>query len=146
MFFIGEGEKKDTIEEFANKNLLNIEITGRVIYKDFLKYLSVCDIGINSFKKGSLVAHSFKFNDYIAANLFILNNLEGETAEMISNYKIGLNFDKKNLPELLFQVCQDWNTYSLLRSNLDLLIKNELDSETIYKNLASNILKLIESH
>ena len=104
----------------------------------------MCDIGINSFKKGSLVAHSFKFNDYVATNLFILNNLAGETAEMISDYNIGKNFNEDNLSEILYEVCQNWDIYSKYRYNMDLLIKNELDSVSIYQNLALNILKSIE--
>lgn len=144
MIFIGEGAKRIIIEEFAFKNKLNITITGRVVYKDFLKYLSVCDIGINSFKKNSLVAHSFKFNDYVATNLFILNNLEGETAEMIIKYNIGLNFNEYNLPDVLYDVCQNWDAYSQYKLNHNLLVKNELDSVTIYQNLASNILELIK--
>ena len=144
MLFIGDGEKRSMIEEFASKNKLNIEITARVDYKDFLKYLSVCDIGINSFKKDTLVAHSFKFNDYVASGLFILNNLVGETAEMITKYKIGLNFDEENLSEVLFDVCQNWLTYKTYRLNLDLLIKDELDSTTIYKILANKILHSLE--
>jgi glycosyltransferase involved in cell wall biosynthesis len=144
MFFIGDGEKRDFIERIAFENTLNIEITGRVDYKDFLKYLSVCDIGINSFKKGTLVVHSYKFNDYIATNLFILNNIEGETSEMISKYKVGLNFTENNLPEVLYEVCQNWDMYSNYKLNLDLLIKNELDSDTIYHKLAMDILKLVD--
>lgn len=143
MFFVGEGEKRNLIEKYKNENSLNIEITGRMEYMDYLKYLSVSDIGINSFLEGSLVAHSFKFNDYIASNLFILNNLVGETAEMVTKYKIGLNFNKNNLHEILYDVCINWHNYKTYNFNLDKLISAELDTNTIYKELADNILKTI---
>jgi hypothetical protein len=141
MFFVGEGEKRNLIENFTNKNSLNSEITGRVDYKDFLKYLSVCDIGLNVFKKGTRVVHSYKFNDYVGSHLFILNNLVGETSEMVNKYKIGLNYN--DLSDALFNVCQNWDTYSKYRLNLDDLIKDELDTNVIYKKLINNILKLI---
>jgi glycosyltransferase involved in cell wall biosynthesis len=140
MYFVGEGEKRSFIEKFTADNALNIEITGRLAYKDYLKYLSVCDIGINNFKKGSLVAYSFKFNDYVASNLFILNNLLGETSEMVDRYKIGLNFDEDNLTEMLYQVCRNWHTYDTHKINMELLIEKELDSTSIYKKLIKNIL------
>ncbi|UAM96617.1 hypothetical protein K8354_09705 [Polaribacter litorisediminis] len=144
MYFVGEGEKRSFIEKFTVDNSLNIKITGRLAYKDYLKYLSVCDIGINSFRKESFVAHSFKFNDYVASNLFILNNLVGETSEMIDQYKIGLNFNEDNLPEILYKVCKNWETYSADNLNMELLIKNELDSVRIYKKLIENILATLK--
>jgi hypothetical protein len=143
MFFIGDGEKRQMIEKFTSDNLLKVEITGRIAYIDYLKHLSLCDIGINSFIKGTQVVHSFKFNDYVASYLFVLNNLSGETSEMITNYKIGLNFNESNLSEVLYDVCLNWDKYKTYRSNLDSLIRDELDSDTIYKNLANNILKSI---
>lgn len=139
MFFVGEGEKRNFIEEYSLKHCLNITITGRVNYPDFLKYLSVCDIGFNAFKKETKVVHSYKFNDYVASGLFIFNNLPGETADMIENYKIGLNYNEHTLAEQLLNVCQNWNDYDLYRNNLELLIKEELDSDTIYKKLVNNI-------
>ena len=76
--------------------------------------------------------------------LFILNNLAGETAEMMKKYKIGLNFNENNLSEILCDVCLNWETYRKYKSNADLLINNELDSVKIYNRLALNILNSIE--
>jgi hypothetical protein len=142
MLFIGDGEKRKHIEKFALKNKLQIQITGRVSYNDFLKYLSECDIGINSFKKGTRIVHSYKFNDYVSAKLFIINNLKGETSEMINKYKVGLNFSGDNLSEILYGVCLNWVRFSEYRSNINFLVKNELDSTVIYQKLASDILNL----
>ncbi|MBK6564126.1 MAG: glycosyltransferase family 4 protein [Saprospiraceae bacterium] len=141
MFFVGDGEKREFIEEYSKRNNLNIEITGRVSYPDYLKYLSICDIGFNTFKQETKVVHSYKFNDYVACGLFIFNNLPGETADMIEKYNVGVNFTVQNLSEKLINVCQNWDKFKLYRNNLESLIKDELDSETIYKKLVDNILK-----
>ncbi len=141
MFFVGDGEKREFIEEYSKRNNLNIEITGRVSYPDYLKYLSICDIGFNTFKQETKVVHSYKFNDYVACGLFIFNNLPGETADMIEKYNIGVNCTVQNLSEKLINVCQNWDKFKLCRNNLESLIKDELDSETIYKKLVDNILK-----
>ncbi len=139
MYFIGEGERRAFIESFSTKHKLNIFITGRVNYSDYLKYLSICDIGFNPFKKDTTVVHSYKFNDYVACGLFIFSNLPGETAEMIKKYQIGINYNGDNLSEKLLLVCQNWDAYNLQRKNLDLLIQNDLDSEIIYKKLVNEI-------
>jgi len=55
--------------------------------------LSCSDIAINSFRRGTRVAYSYKFNDYISAGLPVVNNVMGETAGLIEKYKMGLNFN-----------------------------------------------------
>lgn len=140
MFFVGEGGKRQLIETFAKENQLNIEVTGRLPYNDYLKYLSECDIGFNSFIKETKVVHSYKFNDYCAAGLFIFNNLQGETAEMMDKYDVGLNYNSHDLAEKLLEVCQNWNLYNPKKQNIELLIKNELDSQIIYEKMKEDIL------
>jgi len=141
MIFVGEGEKRQFIETFSRKNSLNIEVTGRLSYQDYLKCLSLCDIGFNSFIKGTKVVHSYKFNDYCAAGLYILNNLKGETAEMIDKYDVGLNFNSNDLAEKLLEVCKNWSLYCPKKQNIELLINNELDSRIIYNKMKEDILE-----
>lgn len=140
MWFIGDGENASYIKNYALKNNLNIEITGRLPYKDLLKYLSYCDIAINSFKEGTLVVHSYKFNDYIATGCFVLNNLLGETADMIENYKVGFNFNSRTFKNVLKRTIYNWDIIKPeLSNNFQTLINRELDSITIYKRLGKDI-------
>lgn len=142
MWFIGDGEKAPYIHKIADQNDLNITITGRLDYKDFLKYLSYCDIAINTFKEGTLVVHSYKFNDYVATGCYILNNLLGETAEMVDRYKIGKNFNRSNFNILLYKSVQQWNDIKpIIQHNLQKLISEELDEASIYKRLKNDIHK-----
>lgn len=143
MFFVGEGEKRNYIESFSIENNLNLTLTGRVTYKDYLKYLSYCDIGINGFKLGSQVIHSYKFNDYVASGLFIFNNLNGETFDMIEKYKIGKNYSGNSLVKDLQDVCLNWDKYKKYKENLSHLINEELDSNTIYPKLAYQISNIV---
>ncbi len=138
-FFIGDGEMREKIRAFAALYQLNICITGVQPYADYLKYLSYCDIGINVFREHTKVVHSYKFNDYVALNLFILNSLVGETAEMIDKYKIGLNFDFRENPlkEVLYETCINWENYRELKANNKLLIDALLDERKIYKEMVS---------
>ncbi len=138
-FFVAEGECRDEISTYIEQNKLNAEITGRMPYNDYLKSLSCCDIAINSFKATSKVVYSYKFNDYVGLKLFVLNNLQGETADMVNEYSIGRNFNDKNLSKILYEVCFNWNTYKSWKENSTMLIDEKLSSDLIYSKLAYNI-------
>lgn len=140
MYFVGEGEKRDNIEKFANEHKLNIQVTGRLNYSDYLKYLSICDIGFNSFLSDTKVVHSYKFNDYCACGLFVVNNLEGETANMIEKYDIGVNYKNTDLANKLLEICLNWEIHKDKNMSMDRLIKTELDTQYIYETMKYNIL------
>ncbi|MCM1140408.1 MAG: glycosyltransferase [Muribaculum sp.] len=140
MWFIGDGEKATYIHNIANQNNLNIAITGRLEYKDLLKYLSYCDIAVNSFREGTLVVHSYKFNDYVATGCYVLNNLPGETAQMIDNYKIGYNYNPATFRDVLYETIANWPKLKQdLPRNLLRLINKEFDTAIIYKRLKHDI-------
>jgi hypothetical protein len=145
MFFVGEGEKRDDILSYSKINNLNVEITGRLPYEEYLKYLSTCDIAFNSFKKNTKVVHSYKFNDYCATGLFIFNSLKGETEELIEKYDIGINYSNENLSEKLLYVVQNWDLFKKKRNNLKNIIKNELESDKIYRRLSKDIITEINN-
>ena len=86
LFFIGDGVCRAKVENLINQYSVNAEITGFLKYGDLLKYLSYCDIAVNIFRDKTKVVHSYKFNDYVATNCFILNSLLGETADMVDRY------------------------------------------------------------
>ena len=92
LIFIGDGQETGKILQFKKQFDLNIEVTGFLDYAGYLKYLSFADIAINSFKKGTRVAYSYKFNDYLSAGVPILNNVNGEMAALVAQYNIGRNF------------------------------------------------------
>ena len=138
-FFVADGEGKNQINEYIRQNKLNAEVTGRMPYNDYLKYLSRCDIAINSFKKTTEVVYSYKFNDYVGLKLFVLNNLQGETSEMVNDYSIGLNFNENNLSKILFEVCNNWDEYKSWKDNSIRLINEKLNSSLIYNKLSSSI-------
>ena len=137
LWFIGDGEMHEYINSSIQKNLICAEITGYIPYKKLLGYLAYCDIAINIFKADTKVVHSYKFNDYAAMGCFILNSLEGETAEMIERYKVGLNFNFTDYPlkKILNETLAHWDTYQSWRQNNQLLIQQKLDQDKIYQCL-----------
>ncbi len=98
LIFIGDGQQRKMISDYKEKFNLPIQITGYLKYADYLNYLSHSDVALNSFKKGTRVAYSYKFNDYISAGIPVLNNLIGETSDLIEKHEIGLNFNYSDSP------------------------------------------------
>ncbi len=141
LIFIGGGLKQTHIQEFINKNELPSTITGFLPYQDFLKYLSFCDIALNSFNKNTKVVHSYKFNDYILAGLAIVNNLKGETADLINKYKLGLNFDYKNnlLKDKLVYLLENQSEIAEMKMNSIYVANNVLNTKIIYKEMLAQI-------
>lgn len=143
LFFIGDGVCRAKIENLINQYSVNAEITGFLHYGDLLKYLSNCDIAVNIFRDNTKVVHSYKFNDYVATNCFILNSLPGETADMIDRYKVGLNFDFKDntFDKVLLHCLEFWNDYKEWKLNNERLVDELLDKEVIYSQIKTILSK-----
>ena len=140
-FFIGDGVERNHIEDMVSLYNLDVFITGFLSYQDYLCYLYHCDIAINIFRKNTKVVHSYKFNDYVATNCFILNSLDGETSELIEKYKIGKNFDfdDNSLKNVLVDILDNWSFYEKYRNNNQILLNEILDKNKIYSSLPSFI-------
>lgn len=139
LLFIGDGVSRPYVEKLVNQYNVTATITGYVPYEDMLKYLSACDIAVNIFKKDTKVVHSYKFNDYVAAGCFVLNSLQGETAELVEEYKVGLNFDyvKNTLEKILQECVLNWDKYKQLRKNNKRLVAEVLDKNLIYPKISA---------
>jgi hypothetical protein len=134
LWFIGDGVRRSEIETYIQNNDLNAEITGFLSYEQLLGYLSYCDIAVNIFRANTKVVYSYKFNDYVAMDCFVLNSLEGETAEMVDKYNLGRNFDftENTLTKVLADTISNWNIYSTWHINTHRFIDEKLDKKKIY--------------
>lgn len=141
--FIGDGVRRKEIEQKIKNMNIPAEVTGSLEYNDFLKYLSFCDIGINPFLKDTKVAFSYKFNDYVVTNLCILNNLKGETSELVDKYKIGRNFDYSNskLSEILEKTVLDKDFINSSKINCKHIANTVLNKKNIYKSMICKMLE-----
>lgn len=134
LWFVGDGVRHGEIGAFVKDNGLNAEITGFLTYEQLLGYLSYCDIAVNIFRANTKVVYSYKFNDYVAMDCFVLNSLEGETAQMVDEYQIGRNFDFEgnSLSSVLEDTLANWNRYSEWKGNTQRLVEEKLDKNKIY--------------
>lgn len=144
MWFVGGGEKEEKIRTYASKYGLNVEITGRIAYNNYLKYLNICDIAFNSFLPDTLVVHSYKFNDYVACGCYIINSLKGETAELIEESGIGITYTPSTIESQIVEVCSKIEDIKLnLPEKLEYVIREYLDIATIYPRLIDSISKSV---
>lgn len=142
LLLVGDGVCRNEIENLIDEYSVNAEITGFVSYGDLLKYLSYCDIAINIFRTNTKVVHSYKFNDYVATDCFILNSLLGETADMVNEYQIGLNFDfeDNHLEKVLMDCVNKWEIYRHWKINNRKLITEVLCKKRIYSELTKILI------
>lgn len=137
LWFIGDGVQRNKIEKSINEKGLHATITGFVSHDQLLCYLAYCDIAVNIFRENTKVVYSYKFNDYVAMDCFVLNSLAGETADMVDEYKIGRNFNFRDqtLSVILSDTLNNWEYYSLCKGNSQRLINEKLDKEKIYSEV-----------
>lgn len=143
LIFIGDGQERDRIERFGRKTGLDIEITGFLPYADYLKYLSMTDIAINSFKEGTRVAYSYKFNDYIAAGIPVANNVKGEMAELVKKYNLGRNFRNSadSFSESVYEMLDKPGLLSEMRKNATFVAASVLDKKVVYEEMLNQLMQ-----
>lgn len=139
MYFVGGGDRQEYIRNYSIEHNLNVLITGKIPYYDYLKYLNSCDIAFNAFAPNTKVVHSYKFNDYLATGNLVLSNLKGETAEMIDKYKIGVNYEDEQLGHILYDICANWEKYQSYKNNIDGFVHEVLDADIIYPRVIKDI-------
>lgn len=144
---IGGGVQESIILRKLNKSKIKYTHTGILSYKDYLKCLSFCDIGFNIYKSKSVVAQSYKFNDYVDSGLFIFNNLTGETAELIDDYDIGRNIQSvSELTVVLIETIANWDKIKNgIKNKCQTLINEKLDKNKIYESMEQDVLSSLNS-
>ncbi|MBE0649555.1 MAG: glycosyltransferase family 4 protein [Bacteroidales bacterium] len=143
LIFIGDGQERNRIMSFKEQKGLDIEITGFLPYADYLKYLNHADIAINSFKEGTRVAYSYKFNDYVTAGIPIVNNVKGEMAELVEQYNLGRNFrhNADSLADKLYEMLSSPDLLSEMKKNATFVATSVLDKKVVYKEMLDHLMK-----
>lgn len=66
-------------------------ITGRKSHDEYLSILRVCDFGFNLYKPTKFISTSYKLYDYLASEVWIINNLIGDAETLVSDNVLGVN-------------------------------------------------------
>ncbi len=94
---IGIGENKEEFKKQVENTGCNCIFYGAVFEeKEKAKILSCCDYAFNMMKDTSAVGLTIKSIDYFSLGLPIINNIKGDTWELVEKMKIGYNVDQNN--------------------------------------------------
>lgn len=91
LHIIGVGEKKDKLVQDANKICRVIDYGETYDSRIKEEVLSKCHAGLNIYKDNLYIGLTVKSIDYFQHGLPIINNIKGDTWEIIDKNKIGIN-------------------------------------------------------
>ena len=129
---IGKGESKDKFLEMLNKTGAKIKYYG-AIFDDYEKanILCECDYAFNMMIESVKVGLSIKSIDYLSYGIPLINNLKGDTWDIIEKEKIGINISQdtviSRLPSIdRKRVLNVYNAY-FSEEAFRLVVKKELE-------------------
>lgn len=141
---IGGGEQTDILlEKLKNRNLV-YNYHGIVYDKDALNHiLSQCDFGLNVMKKSVRVGLTMKSIDYLYYGLPLINNIKGDTEDLINNCGFGINiFDIDSINvQNMFSI----DNCNILRSNVYECYKHYFSIDAFNRKFEEIFQEFIES-
>lgn len=117
---IGDGETREEIIKEIRQAGANVEFHGK-IYDDMekAKILSSCDFALNLMKSSVYVGLTTKSIDYFSYGLPLINNIKGDTYDLVEREGIGVNFD--NAEKFLSFIFRMTNRSNLLDVKMKVL-------------------------
>ena len=117
----GDGPLKKEVEEFVKNNSGEVvTYLGQLKPEELCDLYKLCDVGLSTYTKISNVEMPDKFYDYTAAGLPIVNSLTGEVSKVISEKKLGINYEAGDKVDLY--------------KSINILIENQLLREEMAAN------------
>ena len=90
--FVGDGPKKEKIQELASLYKQEVLFLGVLSSKMLPSVYKYCDIGLCSYTYGSTVSMPVKAYDYFAAGLAIISSLKREISEILEHNQAGMTY------------------------------------------------------
>lgn len=136
LHIVGDGEKKEELLQKTKATQTEVIYHG-LIYEPEKKQVifDKCHFGLNIMKSSVCVGLTMKSLDYFQAGLPIINNIHGDTEDMIDTYKIGFNGYHALLKEIASLQKED---YLAMRDNVKKLYYEKFTKEAFLKRLEEN--------
>jgi len=94
LFLAGRGEMEATAAEFIRqRGLTNVTLTGFLALEPYAYLLSQCDAAFNPVSLGQPIFLPGKVFHYMAAGVAVLNSGPGQCGRIVSEARIGLNYE-----------------------------------------------------
>ena len=142
---IGAGEKKDALCDQLKKLGIELHDHGALYdVREKQKILQKCNYAFNVMKSSVCVGMTMKSLDYFQFGVPVLNNIEGDTWEIVEHEQIGFNFKENDLEEvakkIAMQADEQWNQ---MHMNTKIVFAERFSQQAFEKNFA-NILDRVE--
>ena len=136
LHIVGDGEKKEELLQKTRATRAEVIYHG-LVYEPEKKQgiFDKCHFGLNIMKSSVCVGLTMKSLDYFQAGLPIINNIDGDTEDMIDTYKIGFNGYHALLNEIASLQEED---YLAMRDNVKKLYYEKFTKEAFLKRLEQN--------
>ncbi|MFC1815635.1 glycosyltransferase [Thermodesulfobacteriota bacterium] len=141
----GRGEKYESIRKQV-KALPNVVLPGWIGDDEIRNLLQSGWTGLVCCKS-VLDAMPNKCFEYLSADLPLISSLEGEMAELIDHYKIGMNYlpgDLEGLCQCIEYLTNDPVRHDEMAKNAYEFFKNFGDADKIYDEYAKHIERLVQ--
>lgn len=143
LHIIGDGENKDELLRRLDLAGINTSFHGSIYEEsEKMRILSTCDYGLNIMKRSVCVGITMKSVDYMYAGLKVINNIKGDTWELIEKYEIGYNCDYEDLEVVAKEIAEEKVNKESKAAVRKCYLRNF--SKGAYENSMEKCLKIIE--
>lgn len=131
---VGDGERRQELLQKLEPVEVDVIYHGLVYdSKEKQKIFDQCHFGLNIMKNSVCVGLTMKSLDYFQAGLPIINNIQGDTSDMVDTYHIGFN-GYQAVAEELDRLGQE--EYLQMRENVKKLYEEKFTTEAFFKQMA----------
>lgn len=94
LYIIGNGEKSEEFITRAKNSGAQVTFFESVYdNKKKAEIFSRCNFGLNIYKDNTVIGLTMKSIDYLELGLPIINNIKGDTYELVNEYNLGINLE-----------------------------------------------------
>lgn len=142
---IGDGEKRGTFLERLEKSRIDTEYYG-IVYDESKKQeiFSRCSFGVNIMKPGVCVGLTMKSIDYFCYGVPLINNIPGDTWQLVDEYGIGINCEKEDCKECAQRIMDAEGEMQEKRGLIQRLYNQLFTVRALEKVLEREVLPLLE--
>lgn len=145
LHIIGDGEKKDLFLCRLKQAQIDTKFYG-IMYEEEkkIKVFSKCSFAINIMKPGICVGLTMKSVDYFCYGVPMINNIPGDTWDMIEQYGIGVNCKKGDYVNCAEQIVSVSDTIQEKRGVMQDLYRRLFTPRAFEEVLEREVLPLLE--
>lgn len=142
---VGDGENRETLLQKLRENQIEALYHGAV-YEEEKKedIFSRCSFGINLMKPGVCVGLTMKSIDYFCYGLPMINNIPGDTWELLEKYGIGVNCETGKEKECAEKILEKEQTMQEKRELIRKLYQDNFTVQAMEGVLSEYVLPLIQ--